>query len=76
MRIRITEKETLEEIQRRKMIKVVEDILMTKKEKDSDVREKESEVPSVLLKNIKSLKKQADKHGISMSKLIKALKSE
>jgi hypothetical protein len=76
MRIRITEKETLEEIQRRKMIKVVEDILMTKKEKDSDVREKESEVPSVLLKNIKSLKKQADKHGISMSTLIKALKSE
>ena len=28
------------------------------------------------LKNIKSLKKQADKHGISMSTLIKALKSE
>ena len=76
MRIRITEKETLEEIQRRKMIKVVEDILMTKKEKDSDVREKESEIPSILLKNIKSLKKQANKHGISMSTLIKSLKSE
>lgn len=68
---------TLSEIQKQKMIKVVEDILMGKKNSDnSDVRDKENEIPETLKKNISSIKKQAEKQGISISELIKLLKGE
>jgi len=68
---------TLSEIQKQKMIKVVEDILMGKKNSDnSEVGKKESEVSKVLKKNISSLKKQAEKEGLSLAELLKMLKSE
>jgi hypothetical protein len=68
---------TLSEIQKQKMIKVVEDILMGKKNSDtSEVGKKESEASSILKKNISSLKKQAEKEGLTVAELIKLLKSE
>jgi hypothetical protein len=68
---------TLSEIQKQKMIKVVEDILMGKKNSDnSEVGKKEPEVSKVLKKNISSLKKQAEKEGLSLAELLKMLKSE
>lgn len=78
MRIRITEKEKISEIQKKKMIKVVEDLLMKKRNSDSDLSKKDSdsEVSSVIKKNIKSLLKQAGKEGLSKKDLIKLLNNE
>jgi SMC interacting uncharacterized protein involved in chromosome segregation len=59
------------------MIKVVEDILMGKKSSDnSEVGKKESDPSNILKKNISSLKKQAEKEGISIPELLKMFKSE
>jgi len=68
---------TLSEIQKQKMIKVVEDILMGKKSSDnSEVGKKETNTSNIIKKNISSLKKQAEKEGISISELLKMFKSE
>jgi len=72
---------TLSEIQKMKAIKMVEDILMNKKNSDgSEVRKKESEeekeIPSTIKKNIKSILKQAEKQGLSKKDIIKLLGSE
>ena len=72
---RLSEKETLEERQHRLMKKMVEDILTKKPKTDSDVIKKDTGVSKILLKNIQSIKKIADKEGISVNMLIKALKS-
>jgi hypothetical protein len=74
-------KMTISEIQKQKMIKVVEDILMNRKNSDNaDVTKKETEksedVPKLLKKNAKSLLKQAEKHGLTKKDLIKLLQSE
>lgn len=71
---RLSEKETIEERQRREMVKMVEDIL-TKKSKDSgDVIGKDTTISKILVKNLESIKKIADKEGISINKLINILK--
>jgi hypothetical protein len=75
LRQRLSEKETLEERQHRLMKKMVEDILTKKPKTDSDVIKKDTGVSKILLKNIQSIKKIADKEGISVNMLIKALKS-
>ena len=68
---------TISEIQKQKMLKMVEDILMRKRSEDSsEVSKKEVEMSKILKKNIKSIKRQANKEGINISDLIKALKSE
>ena len=68
---------TLSEIQKQKMIKVVEDILMGKKSSDNyEVGKKEINSSNILKKNISSLKKQAEKEGISISELLKMFKNE
>jgi hypothetical protein len=72
---------TLSEIQKMKAIKMVEDILMNKKNSDgSEVGKKESEeekeIPSTIKKNIKSILKQAEKQGLSKKDIIKLLGSE
>ena len=68
---------TISEIQKQKMIKVVEDILMGKKNSgDADVNKKDTEISKVLKKNLSTLKRQAEKEGLSVSELIKFLKSE
>lgn len=76
MRIRLQEKEKLEEIQRQKMIKVLEDMLTTRSSDDGDVNKKDLSASNILKKNLKTLKKQAEKEGITISELIKLMKSE
>jgi hypothetical protein len=68
---------TLSEIQKQKAIKVVEDLLVKKKSSDSrDVNKKDLETSRMLKRNLTVLKRQAEKEGISVSDLIKMLKSE
>lgn len=74
LRQRLSEKETLEERQHRLMKKMVEDILTKKPKTDSDVI-KNTGVSKILKKNLKAIKNIADKEGISINMLIKALKS-
>jgi hypothetical protein len=70
---RLSEKETIEEKQKREMVKMVEDIL-TKKSKDGgDVVGKDTTISKILTKNLQSIKKLADKEGISVNKLINIL---
>lgn len=69
-------RQILPEIQKQKAIKVLEDILMNKTSDDKEVGKKELKSSKILTKNINSLKKQAEKEGISLSDLIKMLKSE
>jgi hypothetical protein len=71
---RLSEKETLEEKQKTMMKKMVEDILTKKAKGDSDVI-KNTGVSKILKKNLKAIKNIADKEGISINMLIKALKS-
>lgn len=69
-------RQILPEIQKEKAIKMVEDILMGKKNDDEDVKRKEVEISKVLRKNLKSVKRQADREGISIPNLVKILRSE
>jgi hypothetical protein len=68
---------TLSEIEKHRMIKMVEDILLKNKNSDAEIDEKEEKVTSkIVKKNIQALKKMADKEGITINQLIKLLKSE
>jgi hypothetical protein len=62
-------------LEREKMIKVLEDIL-TKKSKETDVQSKEINASKLLMKNLKTLKKMAEKEGLSNSDIMKLMKSE
>jgi len=77
LRQRLSEKDSIEEQERQKMVKMVEDILAKKSNKDSDILKKDSDssVSKILVKNLQSIKKLADKEGISISKLINILKT-
>ena len=72
---RLVEKDSLEEAQRQRMIKMVEDMLSKKDTDYSDVVRKDSPVSKILVKNLQSIKKIADKEGISINKLINILKT-
>ena len=74
LRQRLSEKDTLEEQQKKMMRKMVEDIL-TKKSKDNSDVVKNTGVSKILKKNLKAIKNIAEKEGISINMLIKALKS-
>jgi hypothetical protein len=74
LRQRLSEKDTIQERQHRLMKKMVEDIL-TKKSKDNSDVIKNTGISKILKKNLKSIKNIADKEGISINMLIKALKS-
>lgn len=68
---------TLSEIQKQKAIKVVEDLLVKKKSSNGgDVNKTNLETSRMLRRNLTVLKTQAEKEGISVSDLIKMLKSE
>jgi hypothetical protein len=77
LRQRLSEKDSIEEQEKQKMIKMVEDILTKKSGKDSDILKKDNNnsVSKILIKNLQSIKKLADKEGISISKLINILKT-
>lgn len=77
-RQRLSEKDTIEEIQRKEMIKMVEDILTKKNKDNSEVVKKDSNkgVSEFLTKNLKAIKNLAEKEGININQLIKMLKYE
>jgi hypothetical protein len=72
---RLVEKEKLDEVQRNKMVKMVEDIIAKKSKSESDVVGRDKPVNKILLNNLKSIKKLAEKEGISLSQLMNALKN-
>jgi hypothetical protein len=75
VRQRLSEKDSIEEQQRKQMIKMVEDILTKKSKDDSDVVRKEESVSKILKNNLKAIKKLAEREGINLTQLIKILKS-
>ena len=64
-------KATLSEIQKQRVYKMLEDVLVNK---DSEVTEKDISASNILIKNIKALKKQGEQEGLSVSDLIKLFK--
>jgi len=78
-------KGTIAEIQKQKAIKMLEDILMKKKntdnsevtkKQDRDIQKKQKEISKILKKNIDSLLRQMEKQGMSKKDLIKILTGE
>lgn len=72
-------RQILPEIQKQKAIKMLEDMLAKKKStSDADITEKEKEVKvsNILKKNLKALKKQMDKEGLSKKDILKFLDGE
>lgn len=73
-------RQILPEIQKQKAIKMLEDMLAKKKSSDdADINEKdteEKEIPNLIKKNMKSLIRQAEKHGLSKKDLFKLIQGE
>jgi len=71
-------KRRLSELEKQKMTDLIDEILVKKRKKSNDVVPKDdsedSPVSKILIRNIESIKKIADKEGISINKLIKHLK--
>lgn len=70
----LVERRKLEEERKEKMRKMVEDMVLGKKSNDKEVRKKNSSMSKLLTKNLESIKKIAEKEGISVTELIKILK--
>jgi len=68
-------KDTLSEIQRKKMIGVLEDML-AKKTDDKEIGKTELKASNILKKNAQSLKRMAEKEGLSLKELVELLKNE
>jgi len=56
--------------------KMVEDLIVAKKNKNVDLQSKKDEPNPIIKKNIKTLKLQAEKEGLSINDLVKMLKNE
>ena len=70
----LEQRRKLEEERKEKMRKMVEDMVLGKKSKDTEINKKDSVMSKLLTKNLESIKKIAEKEGISLSELIKILK--
>jgi len=70
----LVERRKIEEERKEKMRKMVEDMVLGKKSKDTEINKKGSVMSKLLTKNLESIKKIAEKEGISLSELIKILK--
>ena len=55
---------------------IKEDTIFKKDDRDNDLNKKVKEINPLLLKNIRAIKKMAEKMGVPLSELIKALKNE
>jgi hypothetical protein len=68
----------LAELEKEKMDTMLDEILLTKKSRNKDVVKKDTEdkdpISKILMRNIESIKRIAEKEGISINKLIKHLK--
>lgn len=71
---RLSEKEQIEETKKEKMKKMVEDIVLNKKNSDNEVKSNNKSLSTFLQKNLENIKKLAKKEGIEISDLIKILK--
>jgi hypothetical protein len=74
-------KRRLAELEKEKMDKMLDEILLTKKSKDKDVVKKtkddsknDTPIYKILMRNIEAVKRLADKEGIDIEKLVKRLK--
>lgn len=65
---------TLSEIEKQKALKMLEDVVVNKKNDDKDVKRKENKISGILMRNIQSLKMQADKDGVTITELISLIK--
>jgi len=70
------EKRKIEERRNEEARKLIEDILVQKNKRDSDITKKEPKISKTFLNNLKSLKKMADKEGVSLGELIKMIKKD
>lgn len=74
-------KRRLSEIEKNKMIKMIDEIILKKKNKSDDFVKKSLDnddndpVNKILTRNLQSIKRIADKEGININKLIKILKT-
>jgi uncharacterized protein YpiB (UPF0302 family) len=72
-------KRRLSEIEKQKMIKMIDEILLKKKNKSNDMVKKtnteDTPVNKILTRNLQSIKRIADKEGININQLIKILKT-
>ena len=72
-------KQRIVELRKEKMRHMIDELLLTKKSKDKDIKTKDSDSDSpinkILIRNLESVKKLAEKEGISLDKLIKHLKN-
>ena len=76
-RLTLVEKAKIDEMGRQKIEKMVEDMLLGNKTGEPELTEKNQSISKLLTKNLESIKKIAEKEGISISDLIKVLnKSE
>ena len=76
-RLTLVEKAKIDEMGRQKIEKMVEDMLLGNKTGEPELTEKNQSLSKLLTKNLESIKKIAEKEGISISDLIKVLnKSE
>jgi hypothetical protein len=71
-------KQRIVELRKEKMRQMIDELLLNKKTKDKDIKSKdvdeESPINKILMRNLESIKKIAEKEGISLDKLIKHLK--
>jgi hypothetical protein len=74
-------KRRLSEIERQKMVKMIDEILLTKKSKDKemvkkigDEQKEDKPVYKIILRNLDAVKKLADKEDIDINNLVKYLK--
>jgi len=71
-------KRKLSEVEKEKMIKMIDEILLKKKKNSNDIINKngddETPVAKILKRNLESIKRIADKEGININQLIKILK--
>lgn len=72
-------KRRLSELEKGKMQKMIDEIILKKKSKSDDVIKKNEEsddvISKILVRNIEAVKRIADKEGVSIDKLIKHLKT-
>lgn len=71
-------KQRIVELRKEKMIQMIDELLLNKKSKDKEFKTKDSDdnspINKILMRNLESIKKLAEKEGISLDKLIKHLK--
>lgn len=73
-------KRRLSEMEREELKKMIDEILLKKKNKSKDIIDKDEEIDTkpvskILVRNLQSIKRIADKEGININQLIKILKT-